>query len=161
MEDCPKACAKPHYANKDFYPSDSGVHLILIIKKPNYTMEIAPLWTPLPIFIFITLLISWVVDQGSNLNSKWMFIFLIKTVQYNFRIGPNLTLHFWFTLSFVPPHKILTCRLVWEPNKISRTDFPLEQDCLSNCNAMPSRFQTWSMGERNQNLWPPEHWLWI
>ena len=37
-------------------------------------------------------------------------------------------------------HQICTCRLDWESHKISRTDFPLRQDCLSICYAMPKRF---------------------
>ena len=58
-------------------------------------------------------------------------------------------------------HQICTCRLDWESHKISRTDFPLRQDCLSIGNTMPSRFQTRSLGDCHQNLWSTEHWLWI
>ena len=58
-------------------------------------------------------------------------------------------------------HQICTCRLDWESHKISRTDFPLRQDCLSICNTMPSRFQTRSLGHCHQNFWSTEHRLWI
>ena len=57
--------------------------------------------------------------------------------------------------------KICACRLDRESHKISCTDFPNWQDCLSNCNFMPTRFQTRSLGDCHQNLWSSEHWLWI
>ena len=57
--------------------------------------------------------------------------------------------------------QICACRLDWESHKISCTDFPNWQDCLSNCNFMPTRFQTRSLGDCHQNLWSTEHWLWI
>ena len=57
--------------------------------------------------------------------------------------------------------KVHACRLVWESNKISCTDFPPWRHCFSNCNIMPKRFQTRSLGECHQNLWPTEHRLWI
>ena len=57
--------------------------------------------------------------------------------------------------------KICACRLDRESHKISCADFPNWQDCLSNCNFMPTRFQTRSLGDCHQNLWSIEHWLWI
>ena len=53
-----------------------------------------------------------------------------------------------------------TCRLVWESNQISCYDFSHWQDCFSNNNDVPSRFQTRSLGKCHQNIWWIEHWLW-